>query len=277
MSKIPLIKLADGNLIPQIGLGLWQITDEVKFKDSFKAAVSAGYRHFDSAQAYGNEQFLGDAVRRSCEDNKLKRSDFFITTKIAVQNFGDKKSIDSVKKSLQKLGMEYVDLLLLHFPVPVLRKKTWQAAEEMQSLGLARSIGVSNFTISHLKHLEGYAKQLPVVNQVEMHIFLQQTELNNYCKQQNIVIEAYSPLAHAKEMNNRIINSLAAKHNIGYAQIMLRWALQQDVVILPKSVTPQRIRENLTSLDFRLDASDMELLKNEDRNLHTCWNPELVP
>ena len=134
MSKIPLIKLADGNLIPQIGLGLWQITDEVKFKDSFKAAVSAGYRHFDSAQAYGNEQFLGDAVRRSCEDNKLKRSDFFITTKIAVQNFGDKKSIDSVKKSLQKLGMEYVDLLLLHFPVPVLRKKTWQAAEKTSSV-----------------------------------------------------------------------------------------------------------------------------------------------
>lgn len=270
---IPRIKLSDENYIPQIGLGLWKVTDSSTFQSVFTSALAAGYSHFDSAQAYNNEQLLGDAIK----DSGVKRDSLFITTKIAVQNFGDKKSRRSFMESLKRLDMDYVDLVLLHFPVPMLRKKTWQVVEALKAEGLARSIGVSNFTVSHLKQLNSYAKELPAVNQVEMHVFLQQEALRAYCKEKNIVVEAYSPLAHAKATDNAVIEALAQKHHKSYAQIMLRWAIQQDVVILPKSANPNRIKENLNILDFSLDEDEMQALKQQNRNMHTCWNPELVP
>ena len=271
--SLPQLKLNDGTTIPQIGLGLWQITEDAQFHTAFKTAVDAGYRHFDTAQAYHNERLLGKAL----EESGLKREQVYITTKIAVQNFGNKKSRSSFLRSLESLRMDYVDLLLLHFPVPGLRKKTWTALEDIQRSGAAKSIGVSNFTVEHLTQLEKYARITPAVNQVEMHVFLQQDKLAEYCRNRQIVIEAYSPLAHAKEMDNAVINELAGKYGKSYAQIMLRWALQKDAVILPKSVTPQRIKENLDILDFIISDEDMHLLAGLDRNLHTCWNPELVP
>ena len=271
--NIPSIRLADGKDIPQIGLGLWQVTNENEFKTAFDAAIKYGYRHFDSAQAYRNEQMLGQAIK----DSGLKREQLFITTKIAVQHFGDKSSRKSIEESLRKLDMDYVDLLLLHFPVTGLRKSTWKVAEETKKQGLAKSIGVSNYTIKHLKQLESYAEIMPAVDQVEMHIFLQQQELNNYCREQKIVIEAYSPLAHAKEMDNDLIKRLAEKYNKSYAQIMLRWAMQRDVVVIPKSVNPERIKENMDILDFELSEEDMEQIKQLNQDMHTCWNPELVP
>lgn len=269
----PVIELADGNKIPQIGLGVWQITNESAFAEAFNAAIGAGYRHFDTAQAYHNEQFLGTQIIES----KIDRKELFITTKIAVQNFGENKSIKSFEKSLELLKTDYVDLLLLHFPVPVLRKKTWLKLEEIKRQGLAKSIGVSNFTIKHLKQMEGFANEMPVVNQVEMHLFLQQQPLLKYCRNKNIVVEAYSPLAHAKSMDNSVINQLANKYHKSYAQIMLRWAFQQKVVIIPKSVNPKRIEENFNILDFNITDEDMDLLGSLDKNLRTCWNPELVP
>lgn len=271
--KQPTIKLRDNNLIPQIGLGLWQITDEEVFHTAFEVAIKSGYRHFDTAQAYHNEQFLGESIIKS----GISRQDLFITTKIAVQNFGDKKSRRSMELSLKKLKLDYVDLLLLHFPVPALRQKTWKAAEDLKKQGLTKSIGVSNFTVRHLKKLEDYASELPVVDQVEMHVFLQQAELRDYAAKKGIIIEAYSPLAHAKDMDNELIAKLAKKYKKSYAQIMLRWALQQDVVIIPKSINPKRIKENIDIFNFQLSDEDLELLKNQDKNLHTCWNPELVP
>lgn len=271
--NIPEIKMSDGNKIPRIGLGLWKNTDPEAFSRAFDAAIKAGYRHFDSAQAYGNEQFLGQAVKSA----GINRKDLFITTKIAVQNFGDKKSRNSFDNSLKKLDTDYVDLLLLHFPVPALRKKTWKVAEDLKSQGLVRSIGVSNYTVNHLKQLEEYATELPVINQVEMHVFLQQDSLNIYCREKRIVVEAYSPIAHAKDMDNDTIKNLAKKYKKSYAQIMLRWAYQQDVVILPKSVDPKRIQENADIFDFNLSDTDIQSLKAENKNLHTCWNPELIP
>lgn len=273
MIKVPLIKLNDGNSIPQVGLGLWQITDEKKFSKAFNAAIEAGYRHFDTAQAYHNEAYLGRAIKQS----KISRQEIFITTKIAVQNFGDKKSRKSFEQSLKNLDISYVDLLLLHFPVPVLRKKTWLAVEELKTQGLTKSIGVSNFTPRHLLSMEEYAKELPSINQVEMHVFLQQSKLREYCSKKGIVVEAYSPLAHAKAMDNQVIKQLSDKYNKSYAQIMLRWALQQEVVIIPKSVNPDRIKENIDIFNFKLSNVEIDLLKKQDKNLRTCWNPELVP
>jgi diketogulonate reductase-like aldo/keto reductase len=273
MSKIPNIHLSKNFTIPQIGLGLWKITDGGEFKTAFNAAVDAGYRHFDSAQVYKNEQFLGDAWVAS----GIKREDFFLTTKIAVENFGMKRAKASVIKSLEKLQTDYVDLLLLHFPVSVLRRKTWDVAVELHQEGKVRAIGVSNYTVRHLEEMKKYSNITPAVNQVELHVFLQQPELVEYCQEHGIVIEAYSPLAHGQVMDEPVIQQIAKKHQKSYAQIMLRWCIEKGFVILPKSITPARIKENIAIFDFKLDDDDMKELKKLDRGLRTCWNPTLVP
>jgi len=271
--KIPGIELNDKNSIPQIGLGLWQVKDAEQFAAGFQAAIKAGYRHFDSAQVYKNEQMLGEQWQAS----GIKREDLFLTTKIWIENFGHKHAIKSFDESLEKLRTDYVDLLLLHFPVTILRKKAWQALEEIQAAGGAKSIGVSNYTIRHLEEMRNYAKVTPAVNQVELHVFLQQPELVKYCREHNIVIEAYSPLAHAKAMDNDVIAAIAKKHDKTYAQVMLRWCVQNDFVVLPKSVTPSRIEENIDIFDFQLDDEDMEAIAAQDQNMRTAWSPVHVP
>lgn len=270
---IPKLGLADKHQIPQIGLGLWKNKDPDEFDVAFDAAVKAGYRHFDSAQDYENEQFLGKAWKHS----GLKRDELFITTKIWLTNFGPNKAKRSFDESLRKLQTDYVDLLLLHFPVTLLRKKAWKALEEIQAADGAKSIGVSNYTIRHLKEMKNYAKIMPAVNQVELHIFLQQPELIEYCHSNNIVVEAYSPLAHAHAMDNEAIAGIAKKHGKTYAQIMLRWCVEQDLVVLPKSVTPARVQENIDIFDFRLDDEDLETLSGQDQDMRTAWSPVHVP
>lgn len=274
MTDVPKLKLPGGQAIPQIGLGTWQSKDQVKFQEAFKVAVKAGYRHFDSAQVYDNEHMLGEAWKKS---RGLKREDIFITTKIAVQNFGYHKAKQSFAESLEKLQSDYVDLLLLHFPLSLLRKKAWQALEEIHAEGQAKSIGVSNYTIRHLEEMKDYAQVLPAVNQVELHVFLQQPELVKYCQDNGIVVEAYSPLARANIMDNTVVAQIAEKHNKTYTQIMLRFLIERGLVVLPKSVTPKRIQENIDIFDFKLDAADMAALVEEDSNQRFCWSPVHVP
>lgn len=271
--KIPSLTLADGRQIPQVALGLWKNKSPEEFAVAFDAAIKAGYRHFDSAQAYENEQFLGQAWKKS----GLKREDLFITTKVAVQHFGHNRVKRTFTESLEKLQTDYVDLLLLHFPVPVLRKKSWRALEEIHATGQAKSIGVSNYMIRHLEEMQQYARVTPAVNQIELHVFLQQPELVKYCRDHDIAIEAYSPLAHAKALDNEVIADLAKKHNKSYAQVMLRWLIEQGMVVLPKSVTPSRIQENIDIFDFTLDKEDLAALAKQDQNLRTCWSPVHVP
>jgi len=271
--KIPDIKLNHKNSIPQIGLGLWQVKDAEQFATGFQAAAKAGYRHFDSAQVYQNEQMLGEQWQAA----GLKRGELFLTTKIWVENFGHKRTPKSFEESLRKLRTDYVDLLLLHFPVTILRKRAWPALEAIQAGGGAKSIGVSNYTVRHLEEMEKYAKVMPAVNQVELHVFLQQPELVKYCREHNIVIEAYSPLAHAKAMDNSVIAAIAKKHGKTYAQIMLRWCVQNNFVVLPKSVTPSRIEENINIFDFELDDEDITTIAAQDQNMRTAWSPVHVP
>lgn len=271
--KIPELILSSGKNIPQIGLGLWQIKDPEIFASAVQAGFESGYRHFDSAQAYYNEQFLGEAWKKS----GYSRQELFLTTKIAVQHFGHSKAQATFQESLQKLQTDYVDLLLLHFPVPLLRKTTWQALEEIQAAGGAKSIGVSNYTIRHLQEMKDYANIMPAVNQVELHIFLQQPELVKYCQEQEIAIEAYSPLAHARSMDNPVISKIAAKHHKTYAQIMLRWCIEKGWIVLPKSATPSRVKENIDIFDFQLDDQDMRQLAEQDQNLRTAWSPVHIP
>lgn len=268
----PTVQLTNSS-IPQIGLGLWKVKDATEFKSGFQAALDAGYRHFDTAQIYGNEQLLGEAWTAS----GVARGELFITTKIWLKNYGPRHLHKSFEASLANLQTNYVDLLLLHFPVTVLRKKAWLALEEIQASGAAKNIGVSNYTIKHLKDLKKYANVTPAVNQVELHVFLQQPELLAYCKQEGIVVEAYSPLAHGKVMDDPTVQAIADKHNKSYAQIMLRWCVQQDLVVLAKSITPKRIQDNIAIFDFELDSDDLAQLKALDRDLRTCWDPTHVP
>ena len=271
--KVPELTIVDGVTIPQVGLGLWQNTDPAEFAGAFSAALAGGYRHFDTAQIYRNEQLLGNAWRAS----GLPREQFFLTTKIHIASFGTRKTPKSFAGSLEKLQTEYVDLLLLHFPVPIARKAAWLQLEKIKAAGGARSIGVSNFTIRHLKEMESYASELPSVNQVELHVFLQQPELVDYCRERNIIIEAYSPLAHGKGMGDPILNEIAKKYDKSPAQIMLRWCVQNGFVVIPKSVTAERISANINIFDFTLDKDDLAKIKGINRNLRTCWDPTYVP
>lgn len=269
----PKITLKNNKVMPQIGLGLWHVKEPKELRVAFDTAINSGYRLFDTAQAYHNEQMLGLAIKAAA----VKRQDLFITTKITVTNFGYKKTVASAHESLEKLGLDYVDLMLLHFPVSIFRKRSWQALEELKEQGLFKSIGVSNYTIHHLEEMKTCAQQMPVVNQVELHVFLQQPELIEYCHKENIAVEAYSPLAHAAAMDDPVINSLAKKYSKSYAQIMLRYLIQLGLIVIPKSVTPSRIKENIDIFDFKIEDSDMEKLRSLDRDLRTCWNPTHVP
>lgn len=269
VSSIP---LGNGS-IPQVGLGLWQVKDTAQFNEAFTTAIQAGYRHFDTAQIYGNEAMLGDAIKNS----GVAREELFITTKIWLDNFPKGRLRRSFKTSLERLQTEYVDLLLLHFPVSLLRKGAWKALEDLRGEGKVKNIGVSNYAIKHLEEMKHYADVLPAVNQVELHVFLQQPELLEYCRNEGIVVEAYSPLAHARNNDNETIKAIAEKHGKSYAQIMLRWCIEQGLVVLPKSVTPSRITENIQLFDFALDADDIQGLESLDENLRTCWNPTRVP
>ncbi len=270
---VPMIKLTDKVSIPGVGLGTWQIKDQDKCIETVKTALNDGYRHFDTAQIYDNEQFIGQALK----DSGIPRKELFITTKISVINFLSSKVIPSFEKSLVRLQTDYVDLLLLHFPVPKLRHKAWEKMEEISDSGKARTIGVSNYTIKHLERLLSNCRIRPVVNQVELHVFLQQPELLKYCAAEGIVVEAYSPLAHGYGLDNSVLATIAKKHTKSPAQIMLRWCVEAGTVPLPKSSTSERIAENIDIFDFKLDSSDLAELKALDENHRTCWDPTRVP
>lgn len=270
MNKANIYKLSSGTQIPSVGLGLWQVKDKSECMATVKAGIDTGYTHFDSAQIYQNEQFLGEALKLS----SVKREDVFVTTKIHVGNFLRVKG--SFNKSLTKLQTEYVDLLLLHFPVSGARGKAWRDLEDIHADGKAKAIGVSNYTVRHLKQLLKNCKIKPAVNQVELHVFLQQPELVAFCQENGILVEAYSPLAHGQGLDDPVLMSIAKKHGKSTAQIMIRWCLDIGTVPLPKSTHADRIKQNIDVFDFELDSTDMEKINSLDRNLRTCWDPTNV-
>ncbi len=275
--SIPNISLSSGTKIPGVGFGLWKVDEEVEFRQVIKWALQAGFRHFDTAQAYGNEQWLGAELAAALAAGEVKRDELFVTTKIAVEHFGSKHTLKSFDQSYQKLQLDYVDLVLLHFPVSLLRDKSWHALEEIQASGRAKAIGVSNYTVRHLEHLLQIASVKPAVNQVELHVFLQQPELVEYCRTQDIVVEAYSPLAHGQGLDNQVLTDIAAKYGKTPTQVMLRWCVEQGTVPLPKSVHQDRIAQNIDIFDFAFDADDRVALKALDADMRTCWNPTRVP
>lgn len=266
------IRLNNEQSIPVIGFGTWMIQDERTCIASVKEALRVGYRHIDTAQIYGNESFVGQAVKES----GIPRKDIFLTTKLWNDNQFFDDVIPSFEQSLKNLQTDYIDLFLMHFPVTELRRPAWRKMEELYSSGVVKSIGVSNYTVKHLEELMTESAIKPVINQVELHVFLQQPELVDYCQKNKITLEAYSPLAHGNKLDDPTLMQIAKKYHKTTAQIMLRWCVQQGFVVLPKSVTVSRIKENFDVFDFGLNDDDMDQLTSLNSDYRTCWDPTNV-
>lgn len=260
--------LANGVRMPWLGLGVWKVS-EAEVELAVKSAIEHGYRSIDTAAAYGNEEGVGKAVRES----GVPRDQLFITTKVWNADQGYDSTLAAFDRSVGKLGMDYVDLYLIHWPVKGKYKETWRALEKLYRDGRVRAIGVSNFHVHHLEDLLPNAEVKPMVNQVEFHPRLAQRSLLRFCKEQGIQMEAWSPLMQGKELlEHELLAKLANKYGKTAAQIILRWDVQHGVVTIPKSVTPSRIRENADIFDFELSAEDMALI--DSLNLDSRVGPD---
>jgi len=261
--------LANGIKIPSLGIGTWKIRDGREVIRTIRTSLDAGYRLIDTAKIYGNEKGVGKAIREC----GIPREQIFVTTKLWNKDQGYEKAHKAFEKSLKTLGLEYVDLFLIHWPVAAARLESWKALVDIAASGKCRAIGVSNYTIPHLQELMNNFDVLPVVNQVEFHPFLYQKDLLDFCVQHNIRLEAYSPLAHGEKLSDPRITVIAKKYEKSNAQILIRWSLQHGLVVIPKSTHSQRIIENIAVYDFLLSEEDMAALDSLNENLRTCWDP----
>ncbi len=262
------VTLNNGVTIPQVGLGVWQSGGATK--RAVVAAIQAGYRHIDTAAVYGNEAQVGAAIAES----GVGRDQVFVTSKLWNQDHGYDKALVAFDTSLRRLKLDYLDLYLLHWPVAGLRLESWRALEQLLADKRVRAIGVSNFLAPHLLELQGAAKVLPAVNQIELTPFLQRQDTVALCRKLGITLEAYSPLTRGQRLSHPLVVELAAGLQRSPAQVLLRWGIQQGFVILPKSVQPQRIAENAALFDFELDAAAVQRLDALEEHLVTGWNPE---
>ena len=266
-------KLSDGGQIPTIGLGVYKV-DSSKCINAVKSSLEVGYRHVDTAEIYGNEQQVGEAVKDFLSTGVCKRSDLFITTKVWNDSQG-KKTAKALSKSLQKLQLDYVDLYLIHSPVKATRLQTWKEMQKLKQQGLIKHIGVSNYSINHLQELinDGVDPKEIAVNQIELHPWLQRKESVAFCKKHGIVIEAYSPLTKGIHLKDDRLIKMAKKYSKTPAQILIRWCIDMGTIPLPKSVSKTRIDENYDVWDFSLSVEDLKEMESWDEGKVTGWNP----
>ncbi|MGH8964038.1 MAG: aldo/keto reductase [Actinomycetes bacterium] len=272
MVQVPDIRLNNGVPIPQFGFGVFQVEPE-RTAEIVRSAFDAGYRHIDTAQGYGNEEGVGQAIRES----GLPREDVYVTTKLANSEHGHDAAIAALDESLRKLGLDYVDLYLIHWPRPHADRyvETWRAFEKIVSEGKARSVGVSNFQVPHLERLAAETGTVPSVNQIELHPLLPQAQLRTYHREHGIATEAWGPIGQGGDLlrDQRLV-ALAEKYGKSPAQIVLRWHIQLDNIVFPKSVTPSRIRENIDVFDFEIGADDMATIDELDSGTRLGPDPD---
>jgi 2,5-diketo-D-gluconate reductase A len=264
VSAVPSLDLNDGNTIPQLGFGVFQIEP----KDTAKAvseALEIGYRHIDTAEMYGNEKGVGEALRSS----GLARSEVFVTSKLSNAFHEPQDAREAFDRTLSELAFDYVDLFLIHWPLPTLYDgdfvSTWKTLEEFHSDGRARSIGVSNFQIDHLERLAAETETVPAVNQIEVHPYLTNEAVRSYDREHGIATEAWSPIAQGAVLDDPTITEVAEKVGKTAAQVVLRWHIQRGDIVFPKSVTPSRMKENFGLFDFELGSEDMDEITALDR------------
>jgi 2,5-diketo-D-gluconate reductase A len=270
LTSIPTVALRDGVEIPQLGFGVFQVPPE-ETQEVVEAALATGYRHIDTAAAYRNERGVGEAIASA----GLARDEVFITTKLWNSEQGFDSTLAAFDKSLERLGTDHVDLYLIHWPMPTEDRylDTWRAFEQIHAEGRARSIGVSNFRVEDLERLRAEAEELPTVNQIELHPSLQQAELRAWHAEHDVATESWSPLAQGALLDDDTIVTIAAHHEKTPAQAILRWHLQLGNVVIPKSVTPERIRENIEIFDFELSEDDMAAIARLDAGRRTGPDP----
>ena len=267
------VPLRGGVDIPILGLGVYQSRPGAETRNAVRAALEIGYRHVDTARVYGNER----DVAAGLADSGVPRADVFLTTKLWNADHGYDAARRACDQSLARLGMERVDLYLVHWPVEGIRQDTWRAMERIRADGKARAIGVSNYTVRHLEELLATAKEPPAVNQVEFHPFLFQKDLLAFCERHGIRLEGYAPLAKGQRMDDPVVVRVARAHARTPAQVLVRWSIQHGVITIPKSVHPERIRENADVFSFELSPGDMQALDALDEGLRTSWDPTDVP
>jgi 2,5-diketo-D-gluconate reductase A len=261
---IPNIELNDGNSIPQLGFGVFQIPPS-ETAEAVRHALQVGYRHIDTAEMYGNEAEVAEGIRAAGID----RSDVYVTSKLNNGFHEPDEARRAFDQTLADLGSDYVDLFLIHWPLPTLYDgdfvSTWKVLEEFKADGRARSIGVSNFEVDHLQRLFDGADVVPAVNQIELHPYFQNREVAAFCNEHRIVIEAWSPIAQGDVLDDEVVGEIAQSLGRSVAQVVLRWHIQHGYVVFPKSTTPGRIEENFRIFDFELDDEQMERIDDLDR------------
>lgn len=267
------VKLNNNVEMPVLGLGVYQSPPGKTTQNAVRSALKLGYRLIDTARIYGNESDVGEAIRAS----NVPREEIFVTTKLWNSDQGYESTLRAFDASLRRLGLDYLDLYLIHFPVPEARTESWRAMEEILRNGKCRSIGVSNFMTNHLSELRDQSDLTPAVDQVEFHPFLYQQQLLEYCGKHGIHVEAYSPLARGEKLRHSVITAIATKYSKSPAQVMIRWGLQHGLTVIPKSVKEERIKENSQVFDFHLSDKDMQRLDSLNENLRTNWDPTTVP
>jgi 2,5-diketo-D-gluconate reductase A len=262
--SIPNIELNDGHSIPQLGFGVFQI-DPAETERAVRVALEVGYRHIDTAEMYGNERGVGEAIRAS----GLDRGEVYVTSKLNNSFHEPDEARKAFDRTLAELGFDHLDLFLIHWPLPTLYDgdyvSTWKTLEEFRADGRSRSIGVSNFQVEHLERLAAETDTVPAVNQIELHPYFQNREVRSYGEEHGIATEAWSPIAQGDVLDDPVVTEIAAKLGKTPAQVVLRWHVQRGNIVFPKSVTPERIRENFEIFDFEISPADLEQIDGLDR------------
>jgi 2,5-diketo-D-gluconate reductase A len=273
VSAVPDIMLNNGKTIPQLGFGVFQVKP-ADTAEAASAALQAGYRHIDTAEMYGNEKEVGEAIGKS----GLDRADVFVTSKLSNAAHRPDDARKAFDQSLDALGFDYIDLFLIHWPLPTRYDgdfvSTWQTLEEFYRDGRARSIGVSNFQPHHLRRLHAECEIPPAVDQIEVHPYLTQLDVRTFCAEHQITVEAWSPIAQGRVLDDPAITTIAGPAGKSPAQVVLRWHIQRGDIVFPKSVTPARIKENFHIFDFELSDQDMESISALDAGMRTGPDPD---
>ena len=265
------VQFYNGRTMPKIGLGTYRVKDSDECRESVKHAIEQGYRSIDTAMIYGNEETVGQGIKEGLKSTGLSREDLFITSKLWLTDFGRQNVEDAYRQSVAKLGLDYLDLYLMHWPGTneAVMIDSWRGMEDLYKQNQVKNIGVSNFTPEHFEALLAQVSIKPVINQVEFHPYLTQNKLRKYLEAQNIIMESWSPLMNSQILHDEVINEVANEVGKTPAQVVIRWNIQHDVVVIPKSVTPHRIEENLDVWNFELSDNQMERIDqlNQDKRI----------
>lgn len=266
--------LHNGVNMPWFGIGVFKVEEGPELVNAVKTAIAHGYRSVDTAAIYGNEEGVGQGIVEGLKAAQIAREELFVTSKVWNADLGYEATLAAYEKSLEKLGLEYLDLYLIHWPVEGKYKEAWRALETLYKQGRVKAIGVSNFQIHHLQELMKDAEMKPMVNQVEYHPRLTQKELQAFCLENGIQLEAWSPLMQGQLLDNEVLQEIAKKHNKSVAQIILRWDLQNGVITIPKSTKEHRIVENANVFDFELTNDEMETIHGLNQNHRVGPDPD---